>query len=61
MGCPNRISAEVHPTLDLIDFFHDGNMPVAGGVLDQSAWFLDAARFLKAEENRIDMELFSRG
>lgn len=56
MGCPNDYCREIVPTLDLIDFFHNGNMPIAGGVLDQSSWFLSAARFLKAEEDRIEAE-----
>lgn len=31
----------------LIELFENGLPPVAGGSLDQTAWFLDAARELK--------------
>jgi len=37
----------------MIDFFNDGMMPVSGGVLDQSAWFLSAVRFVNRDENEI--------
>ena len=36
--------------IELIDFFHDGMPPVDGGVLKQSATFLNAARYLKNQE-----------
>jgi len=38
-------------TSELIDLFHKGLPPVAGGSLDQSAQFLNAARLLKSYEN----------
>jgi hypothetical protein len=40
----------------MIDYFHDGLPPVAGGALEQSAWFLAAARFLKNDEMTIKAE-----
>ena len=36
--------------IELIDFFYNGLPPVTGGVLDQSAWFLAAAKRLKSED-----------
>ena len=38
------------PTIDLIDMFHGGMPPIIGGVLDQAAWFIDAAKWLKRDE-----------
>lgn len=55
--CPNRYCSDVAPAIELIDLFHDGMPPVVGGVLDQAAWFLDAARFMKSEDARIKSEL----
>jgi hypothetical protein len=31
----------------------DHHLPVAGGVLDQSAWWMELKTLLKTEENRI--------
>ena len=39
--------------LELIDFFNDGQPPVSGGVLEQSATFLEAQRQLKRDEAQI--------
>jgi hypothetical protein len=36
-----------------IDYFHEGMPPIAGGLLDQSASFVEAARILKNEDIRI--------
>jgi hypothetical protein len=33
-----------------------GLLPCAGGLLDQSAWFLDLLTTLNNEQNRIDAE-----
>lgn len=40
--------------LEMIDLFHEGLPPVAGGSLDQAASFLDAARYLANVEKRIE-------
>lgn len=34
----------------MIDLFKNGLPPVAGGTLDQSVWFLEAAKILGSEE-----------
>lgn len=41
----------------MADFFKKGLPPVYGGVLDQAQIFLDAARFIWAEEARWRAEL----
>jgi hypothetical protein len=33
-----------------------GLLPIAGGTLDQSAWFIDLMQTLESEQNRIDNE-----
>jgi hypothetical protein len=36
--------------VSLADLFEKGVLPVAGGALDQSASFIEAARFLSVED-----------
>jgi len=55
--CPQEFCREVVPALGLIDRFNDGQAPVDGGVLDQSAWFVDAANFIKREDAIIKSEI----
>lgn len=40
----------------LIDLFEAGLPPVAGGALNQTAWFLDAARELKTYKAECQLE-----
>jgi hypothetical protein len=40
----------------MTELFGKGLPPVAGGVLDQSAWFINASRFLESEEAAIKAE-----
>lgn len=42
--------------ITLADMMEKGIMPVAGGALDQSAWFLQAARILERDEAKIRSE-----
>lgn len=53
-GCPQAMCKGMGPVLEMIDLFHEGITPVSGGALDQSASFLEAARFLKNVEQRIE-------
>lgn len=45
--CHNVECREMIDVASLIELFENGLPPVAGGSLDQTAWFLDAARELK--------------
>ena len=56
VGCPNAMIRELVPVIELIDFFWDKVMPVAGGLLDQSASFVQAARCFKYDEQQIKAE-----
>lgn len=55
-GCPNAYCREIAPAIRLIDLYNKGLPPVGGGTLDQSAWFIDAARTLEYEEQLIKAE-----
>jgi hypothetical protein len=44
--------------VELIDLFRKGLPPVSGGTLDQSVWFLDAARILENEESKLKAEKY---
>lgn len=50
LGCPQEFCATVVSTIKLIDLFNKGLPPVAGGTLDQSAWFLDSVDVFAHEE-----------
>lgn len=52
-GCPNEYASEMFPAIELIDIFRQGVPPVAGGALDQTPWFLQAVRQLRADENAL--------
>jgi len=55
-GCPNRFCSSVVNAIDLIELFAKGLPPISGGVLDQSANFIHAARYFENEERRIKNE-----
>jgi hypothetical protein len=59
-GCPNRYCSPVVRSIDLIDLFEKGIPPITGGVLDQSASFIEAARFFESEEGKVRNERISR-
>jgi len=50
VGCPNVQCGDVAYVARLADLFEKGMPPIAGGALDQSAWFLDAVSFLRSDE-----------
>jgi len=58
-GCPNKFCSSVVTAIDLIDLYAKGLPPISGGVLDQSASFISAARYLENEERRIKNERVS--
>jgi hypothetical protein len=49
-GCPNKYCRKVVQAVGLIDLFEKGLPPVAGGALDQSVWFTEAATILNNED-----------
>lgn len=55
-GCPNQYCREMVTPIRLIEHYRKGMPPVAGGVLDQSAWFLEAAETLEHDEALLKAE-----
>ena len=47
-GCHNETCNEMIDVSNLIDLFESGMPPVAGGSLDQTAWFIEAVTVLKS-------------
>jgi hypothetical protein len=50
IGCPNKFCRDVVKVTRLADLFEKGLPPIAGGALDQAAWFLDAVQILSNDE-----------
>ena len=59
-GCPNSFCSKIVQSIDLIDLFGKGLPPITGGVLDQSASFIEAARCFESEEGKVRNERSSR-
>lgn len=55
-GCPQEYCREVVEAIQFFDLYEKGLPPVAGGALDQSAWFLDAFARFRYEEAAIKVE-----
>lgn len=55
--CPSEyIGRELIDDIELIDSCGDHALPVAGGLLDQSAWFVSLRQSIKREEANIERE-----
>jgi hypothetical protein len=59
-GCPNAFCGKMVTLIDVIDLFGKGLPPVAGGTLDQSVSFIQAAAFFESEERKVRNERSSR-
>jgi hypothetical protein len=55
-GCPNKFCASIVPTIELIELFEKGLPPVTGGVLNQSASFLNAVKVFDRESQLASRE-----
>ena len=49
--CPLKVSAGVTGLIKLIEFGGKGLMPVTGGTLVQSNWFMQAMDYFQTQEN----------
>jgi len=58
--CPQKFIGGITSVLPLVELFHAGLPPVAGGVLDQSAWFVEVARTVKREDAKVVQYLLDR-
>ena len=56
-SCPREyLGHEMVRAINYVAFADKGFLPVAGGMLDQSAWWLDIYRMMNNEQNQIDSE-----
>jgi hypothetical protein len=59
--CPRRyVGVELTQAINYASLAIKGQWPVLGGVLDQSAWFVDLVQSLDSEQNAIDAERAER-
>lgn len=60
--CPAKtLPREIAEALSWISLARNGDWPCAGGLLDQSAAFVDAFKIVGREVNRIEAEASKRG
>ena len=59
-GCPNKFCSRVVRSLDYLDLWKKGMPPITGGVLDQSASFINLTQFFDTEERRVANERVSQ-
>ncbi len=50
VGCPQDFCRKSVATVEMIDLFQKGLPPIAGGVLEQSASFVNAVKYFTREE-----------
>lgn len=55
--CPNGYCRDLVPLIQAADFMSKNIPPIAGGLLDQSASFVNFVERLESEENAIKAEL----
>lgn len=56
VGCPSQYCKPVNDVVRLCELFDKGILPVAGGALDQSAWFLAAQRQFRIDDLTMSAE-----
>ena len=55
--CPlENVGPELIEAINLAGMCGQSDWPIAGGLLDQSSWFLDLKRRLDSETNKIEAE-----
>lgn len=56
-GCPRSyIGSEMTNAINIATVCENGILPITGGLLDQSGWFVDVMSVLRTEQNRIENE-----
>ncbi len=59
--CPKRcIDAGLLRAIRMADLMKQGLPPVAGGVLDQSSWFVSVYEAFRSEEAKAEAEVYKR-
>lgn len=60
-SCPKKmIDGDLLSAIRMADLMKQGLPPVAGGVLDQSAWFVSFYECFRSESNRAEAEAYKR-
>ena len=60
-SCPKQmIDRGLLRAIRMADLMREGLPPVAGGVLDQSAWFVSFYECFRSEQNRAEAEAYRR-
>lgn len=60
-SCPKRmVDRGTLQAIRMADLMKEGLPPVAGGVLDQSAWFVNFYEVFRSEQNRAEAEAYKR-
>ena len=60
--CPMEyVGGEFIDAANMASLSGKGDWPVAGGLLDQSAWFVSLVQRLRSERDRIDSERTTNG
>lgn len=57
VGCPSEFVGDMWQTINLIELFRKGAMPVSGGVLDQSCNFIECEKRFRTEESLVRNEM----
>jgi hypothetical protein len=55
-GCNQTEAAPMVEPVRMFELADKGHLPVAGGLLDQAAWFVEAYRFYMADVDKIKAE-----
>lgn len=60
-GCPRTfIGRQLTKAINIASLCGNGVLPVHGGLMDQSAWFVSLWQALQAEQSQIDAEIAER-
>ena len=57
--CPRQFTAEIVDAVNLAQIA-ERHLPIAGGILDQSAWWVDCYMALKSDMNQIETDRLER-
>ena len=56
-GCPGMYCNVMSQVIEITDWINEKHLlPIAGGILDQAQWIMDAARCMRNEDSRARTE-----
>lgn len=60
-GCPKRyIGREITEAVNVASLCGNGTLPIAGGLMDQSAWFVSMWQTLESDTAKIEADQWRR-